>query len=98
MKIHDINKTTKTTPKTITATVVSSKMDKTIKVHVSYKVKHLVLGKFISRTTVYYAHDEYNRAREGDLVRLIPSRPLSKTKRWIMQDIIEKKGTAYDLS
>ncbi len=70
--------------------VVSSKMEKTITVAVDRKVKHTMYGKFMHRTTKFHAHDEKNECGIGDTVRIMETRPLSKTKRWRLVEIIEK--------
>ncbi len=70
--------------------VTSNKMDKTITVAVERKVKHPIYGKFIKKTTRFHAHDEKNEATVGDLVRIMETRPLSKTKRWRLVEIVEK--------
>ena len=76
--------------KTKTGVVSSDKMDKTITVAVERKVKHPLYGKFVKKTTKLHAHDEKNEAKPGDVVRIMETRPLSKTKRWRLVDIIEK--------
>ncbi len=70
--------------------VVSSKMDKTITVAIERQVKHPIYGKFIKRTTKLKAHDEQNDAGEGDTVRIQETRPLSKTKRWRLIEVVER--------
>ena len=70
--------------------VTSNKMDKTITVAVERKVKHPIYGKFVKKTSKFHAHDEKNEASIGDLVRIMESRPLSKTKRWRLVEIVEK--------
>jgi len=70
--------------------VVSNKMDRTIVVAVETKEKHPLYGKFVNKTTKFYAHDEKNECGEGDRVRIMETRPLSKTKRWRLVEIIEK--------
>lgn len=70
--------------------VVSNKMDKTITVAVERRVKHEKYGKFINRTTKLTAHDELNTCQEGDTVRIMETRPLSKQKRWRLVEIIER--------
>ncbi|NLO03029.1 MAG: 30S ribosomal protein S17 [Bacteroidales bacterium] len=70
--------------------VVSNKMDKTIIVAVKRKVKHPIYGKFVSKTTKFYAHDEKDDSNIGDLVRIMETRPLSKNKCWRLIDIIER--------
>ena len=71
-------------------TVVSSQMDKTAIVAVERKVAHPVYGKQVVRTKKYYAQDEDNAAREGDVVKIVETKPLSKTKRWRIVEIVEK--------
>lgn len=70
--------------------VVSDKMDKTVTVELHARVKHALYGKVVSKTTKVKAHDENNECGVGDLVRLMETRPLSKTKRWRVCEIIEK--------
>lgn len=70
--------------------VVSAKMDKTIVVKVSRKVRHPVYSRFIKKTSKLYAHDEENSANVGDTVRVISTRPLSKQKRWRLVEILER--------
>ncbi|HDP75057.1 MAG TPA: 30S ribosomal protein S17 [Bacteroidales bacterium] len=70
--------------------VVSNKMQKSIVVAVKRKVKHPIYGKFVNKTTKFYAHDENNVCEVGDLVRIMETRPLSKLKRWRLVEIIEK--------
>jgi len=69
--------------------VVSNKMDKTITVLVERRVKHPVVGKFITRSSKVHAHDENNAAGMGDLVSVAESRPLSKTKTWTLVEVVE---------
>ncbi|BDD10940.1 30S ribosomal protein S17 [Fulvitalea axinellae] len=73
-----------------TGKVVSSKMDKTITVTVERKVKHPIYGKFMAKTTKFTAHDEKNECGEGDTVKIMETRPLSKNKRWRLVEIVEK--------
>ena len=70
--------------------VVSSKMDKTIVVAVERKEKHPLYGKFVKKTTKFVAEDEKNECGVGDPVRIMETRPLSKTKRWRLVEIVEK--------
>ena len=70
--------------------VVSNKMDKSVIVAVRVKEKHPVYGKFVNKTTKFVAHDEKNICDEGDTVRIMETRPLSKTKRWRLVEIVEK--------
>jgi small subunit ribosomal protein S17 len=70
--------------------VVSDKMDKTITVAIERQVKHPIYGKFVKKTTKLHAHDEANDAGVGDTVRIQETRPLSKTKRWRLVEIVER--------
>lgn len=70
--------------------VSSNKMDKTIVVAVERKVKHPIYGKFVKKTTKFHAHDEKNECSIGDQVRIMETRPLSKTKRWRLVEVVEK--------
>ena len=70
--------------------VVSDRMDKTITVAIQRQVKHPVYGKFVKKTTKLKAHDETNEANEGDTVRIQETRPLSKTKRWRLVEVVER--------
>lgn len=70
--------------------VTSDKMDKTITVAVERKVKHPIYGKFLKKTTKFHAHDETNQCGIGDTVRIMETRPLSKTKCWRLVEVIEK--------
>jgi small subunit ribosomal protein S17 len=76
--------------KTRIGVVASNKMDKTITVAVERKVKHPIYGKFVKKTTKFHAHDEKNECSIGDLVRIMETRPLSKTKRWRLVEVLEK--------
>ena len=76
--------------KTRVGIVVSDKMDKTIVVAIQDNVKHKVYNKIIKRTTKIHAHDEKNECNIGDKVEVMETRPLSKTKRWRVVEIIEK--------
>ncbi|MCQ2269750.1 MAG: 30S ribosomal protein S17 [Bacteroidales bacterium] len=70
--------------------VTSNKMDKTIVVSVERRLKHAKYGKFLKRTTKLMAHDEKNECNIGDKVRVMETRPLSKSKRWRLVEIIER--------
>ncbi len=70
--------------------VVSNKMDKTIIVATEAREKHPIYGKFVKHTTKFVAEDEKNECSEGDTVRIMETRPLSKTKRWRLVEIVEK--------
>jgi small subunit ribosomal protein S17 len=76
--------------KTRVGQVVSAKMDKTIVVEVVRRVPHPQFKKIIKRKTKFYAHDEKGEAKEGQRVRIMETRPLSKTKNWRLVEIIEK--------
>jgi small subunit ribosomal protein S17 len=73
-----------------TGVVTSNKMEKTVTVAVERKVKHPIYGKFIKKTTKLHAHDEKNECSEGDVVKIMETRPLSKTKRWRLVEVLEK--------
>ena len=76
--------------KTRTGVVTSNKMDKTVTVAIERKVKHPIYGKFVKKTTKFHAHDEKNECTIGDVVKIMETRPLSKTKRWRLVEVIEK--------
>ena len=76
--------------KTRIGVVTSNKMMKTITVAVERKVKHPIYGKFVKKTSKFHAHDDKDEASIGDLVRIMETRPLSKTKRWRLVEIVEK--------
>ena len=76
--------------KTRTGVVTSNKMAKTITVSVERRVKHPIYGKFVKKTTKFHAHDEKNECTIGDIVRIMETRPLSKTKRWRLVEVVEK--------
>ena len=70
--------------------VTSSKMEKSIVVSIERKVKHALYGKFLKKTSKFVAHDEENSCNEGDTVRIMETRPLSKNKNWRLVEIIER--------
>ncbi|TBR40831.1 30S ribosomal protein S17 [Marinomonas agarivorans] len=76
--------------RTATGKVVSDKMDKTITVLVERTEKHALYGKFIRRSTKLHAHDENNECQIGDTVKVVETRPYSKTKSWNLVQVIEK--------
>ena len=82
--------TERTLRKTRVGTVVSTKMDKTVVVAIEDNVKHPVYSKIIKHTLKVHAHDENNECGVGDRVEVMETRPLSKTKRWRVTEIIEK--------
>ncbi|RDC64754.1 30S ribosomal protein S17 [Adhaeribacter pallidiroseus] len=73
-----------------TGRVVSNKMNKSVTVVVESKMKHPIYGKFVSKSTKFTAHDEKNECGVGDTVRIMETRPLSKTKNWRLVEIIER--------
>ncbi|UOG74283.1 30S ribosomal protein S17 [Hymenobacter tibetensis] len=76
--------------KEIIGRVTSAKMDKSITVIVESKMKHPIYGKFVTKSTKFMAHDENNECGEGDTVRIMGTRPLSKNKRWRLVEIVER--------
>jgi small subunit ribosomal protein S17 len=70
--------------------VVSDKMDKTVVVAVDYVRRHPLYHKRITRTSKFFAHDESNNCKPGDLVRIEETRPMSKRKRWIVREVLER--------
>jgi small subunit ribosomal protein S17 len=76
--------------RTLTGTIVSDKMDKTVTVLIERKVKHPVLGKIIRVSKKYHAHNENNEFHQGDVVMIEETRPLSKTKSWRVSKLVEK--------
>lgn len=79
-----------TKARTATGKVVSDKMDKTITVLVERTEKHPLYGKFIRRSTKLHAHDENNECQIGDTVKVVETRPYSKSKTWNLVQVIEK--------
>jgi len=73
-----------------TGIVTSNKMEKTITVSIERKVKHPIYGKFVKSTKKFKAHDEKNDAKLGDTVKITETRPLSKTKRWRLVEVVER--------
>ena len=74
--------------KTRVGLVVSAKMDKTIVVSVIRRVPHPKFDKIVKRTSKFYAHDEEGKAKEGDRVRIMETKPLSKLKRWRLEEVL----------
>ncbi len=83
-----------TLKRTLTGTVVSDKMNKTVTVLVERKVKHPVLGKIVSVSKKYHAHDENDEFHQGDVVTIEECRPIAKTKAWRVTKLVEKAGAA----
>lgn len=77
-------------PRTVSGTVVSNRMDKTITVLIERRVQHPVYGKIIRRSSKVHAHDENNECNVGDKVTVVECRPLSKTKSWMLKSIDER--------
>ena len=78
-----------TLARTVSGTVVSNKMDKTITVLAERRVKHPVYGKYITRSSKIHAHDENNQCGMGDTVTVAESRPISKSKTWKLVEVVE---------
>jgi len=78
------------TKRTLTGTVVSDKMDKTVTVLIERKIKHPLLGKIMRVSKKYHAHDDTNECKQGDVVMIEECRPLSKTKSWRVSRLVEK--------
>lgn len=76
--------------RTLTGRVVSNKMNKSVTVKIERLVKHPVYGKYIRRSTKLHVHDENNQCQEGDLVTIRQCRPISKTKSWMLVEVVEK--------
>ncbi|MDD2662820.1 MAG: 30S ribosomal protein S17 [Dechloromonas sp.] len=76
--------------RTLVGRVVSDKMDKTVTVLVERKVKHPMYGKVMVRSKKYHAHNEGNAAKAGDLVEIVETRPVSRTKTWAVTSVLEK--------
>ena len=70
--------------------VTSNKMDKSIVVSIARRVKHDLYGKFLNKTSKFIAHDEKNECNEGDTVKIMETRPMSKSKNWRLVEIIER--------
>ena len=78
---------------TLTGRVVSDKMDKTVTVLVERRVKHPLYGKVVTRSAKYHAHDENNECKPGDLVEIVATRKLSRTKAWRVSKLLQKAAT-----
>lgn len=73
-------------------TVETDVRDKTRKVVIAYLAKHPKYGKYVKRRTVLHVHDEANESRNGDVVEVVPCRPMSKTKSWRLLRVVERRG------
>ena len=82
--------TTRKTRRERVGVVVSNSMEKSILITVKQKVKHPIYGKFVNKTSKFMAHDEENSCNVGDTVKISETRPLSKSKRWRLVEIIER--------
>lgn len=82
--------------RSLTGTVVSCKMNKTIVVQVMRLVKHPLYGKYLRHYSKMYVHDEDNQCHEGDVVKIQQTRPISKTKRWKLLEIVRRSDNAQD--
>ena len=82
--------TTRNTRRERVGVVVSNSMEKSIVITVKQKVKHPIYGKFVNKTSKFMAHDEENTCNVGDTVKITETRPLSKSKRWRLVEIIER--------
>ena len=89
-EVAKYNMETRNLRKTRQGVVISNKMDKTIVIAAKFKEKHPIYGKFVQKTKKYHAHDEKNECNIGDTVLIMETRPLSKTKRWRLVQIVEK--------
>ena len=85
-------------PMEVVGEVVSDKMHKTIAVQIYRLVRHKKYGKFMRRSSVFKAHDEKNEAKTGDVVRIVHTRPLSKTKRWKLAEIVQKSQATEEIA
>ena len=82
--------TTRKTRRERVGVVVSSSMEKSVVIAVKTKIKHPIYGKFVNKTSKFMAHDEENTCNVGDTVKITETRPLSKSKRWRLVEIIER--------
>ena len=88
-----VAQTTAALKRTLTGRVVSDKMNKTVTVLVERRVKHPTIGKYITRSNKFHAHSEANEFKQGDLVEIAETRPVSRTKTWAVVRLIEKAKT-----
>lgn len=84
--------------KTLLGKVVSDRMHKTITVMVERRVRHPIYERVIRRSKKYHAHDERNQCQIGDMVRIVETRPLSRTKRWRLQEVVRRRVDAASAS
>jgi small subunit ribosomal protein S17 len=88
--MSEVSEMSSSIKRTLIGRVVSDKMDKTVTVLVERKVKHPVYGKVMVRSKKYHAHNDGNTAKAGDLVEIIETRPLSRTKTWAVTGVLQK--------
>lgn len=88
----------RTMRKTRVGVVLSDKMQNTRVIGVERRVKHCLYGKYLTRTTRLMIDDQENKSRQGDVVRVMETRPLSKNKRWRLVEIIKRSGSREELS
>ena len=81
---------TKKTVRTLVGKVVSDKRSKTITVLIERRTKHELYGKIVAKTSKYHAHDENNEFKNGDVVEISETRPISKTKAWVVTKLVQK--------
>ena len=84
--------------KVLLGEVVSDRMNKTVTVLVGRRVRHPIYERVVRRSKKYHAHDEQNQCRVGDVVRIVETRPLSRTKRWRLQEIVRRRADATSAS
>ena len=89
-KVQESTATPAKNTRTLVGKVVSDKRAKTITVLIERRTKHALYGKIVARTSKYHAHDENNECKLGDVVEISESRPISKTKAWMMTRLVEK--------
>jgi small subunit ribosomal protein S17 len=80
--------------RTLVGTVVSDKRSKTVTVLVERRITHALYGKIVARSSKYHAHDESGEYKQGDVVEIAESRPISKTKNWVVTRLVKKAGLA----
>ena len=88
--MNEVAATETTQLRTVQGRVLSNKMDKTVTIIIERLVKHALYGKYIRRSTKLHAHDADNTCKEGDIVRVVECRPLSKTKNWRVVEIVAR--------
>ncbi|TEU17060.1 MAG: 30S ribosomal protein S17 [Anaerolineales bacterium] len=82
--------------KRLVGSVVSDKMDKTVVVKVERLQRHRLYGKVMKKSKKFKAHDAYNSCQVGDMVRIVESRPLSKEKRWVVEEIVKRADKSIE--